>query len=105
MHFPNHREFYQRKLIPIISSEDIPLPDPSHWLIALEGHNPSPDTEFYHWNIVLYQTNSNGYFYKKKPFYISTSFNNFHQACQAATELEKRIQNHDFSFIPTESII
>ncbi|WP_019153015.1 hypothetical protein [Robertmurraya massiliosenegalensis] len=105
MHFPNHREFYQRKLIPISSIDGIPLPDASHWLIALQGHNPAADTEFYHWTIVLYQTNSNGYFFQKKPLYVSASFNNFHHACLAANKLEENIQNHDFSFIPTESII
>jgi hypothetical protein len=104
MHFQNYRDFYQLKLIPINLNDHMPSSDVTHWLIALEGHAPSDDSEFYLWNVVVYQANSDGYLHKKKPYYISSSFNCFHKACEAASKLTEKMKNPHFNFVATENI-
>lgn len=94
MHFPNYRDFYQRGLIPIGPKDQTALgnlsaPDISHWLVALEGKADHRDKEFWVWNIVIFQTNAAGYFHEKQPYFVSSSFDNFHKAYEAATEIKE----------------
>lgn len=92
MHFSNHRDFYQYCLLPMNGNEIVHSDtDASHWLIAIDGHREFEQEEFYTWNVVVYETNEDGYFQNKKPYYISYSYRDFHQACEAATELKRTI--------------
>lgn len=94
MHFPNYRDFYQSKLIPIgprdlsvlalPSEEDTP-----HWLIALEGRNTGKDREYFSWNIVIYKADENGYFNHKEPQFSSSNFHSFNDACKAVKQFTK----------------
>ncbi|MEQ2525980.1 hypothetical protein EKG37_09250 [Robertmurraya yapensis] len=97
MHFSNYRDFYQMCLLPM-SGNDIVHSDPnaSHWLIAIEGHREIGHDEFYIWKVAIYETNEDGYFQNKKPYYISSNYRNFHQACEAATELKQTILHSGF---------
>ncbi|TKC18457.1 hypothetical protein [Robertmurraya kyonggiensis] len=97
MHFSNHRDFYQTCLLPTSRNDIVhSVPNVSHWLIAIEGHRESEQEEFYTWNVVIYETNEDGYFQNKKPYYTSSIYRNFHQACKAATELKLTITINGF---------
>jgi hypothetical protein len=98
MHFSNYRDFYQKGIIPMNPKTRAQLdkqlnPEESFLLVALDGYNQSVESEFYCWNVVIYQSNRDGYFQEKKPLFISSSYNNFLQAYKSAIEYESILRN------------
>lgn len=93
MYCPNYLEFYQKALIPIgtydLNALNIHSSNDSHWLIALDGQYHEKPRRYYTWKVLIFQTNSNGYIFLKEPFYISKSYESFHEAYDIAKQLEE----------------
>jgi hypothetical protein len=96
----NFRDFYQKALIPIGENErkrsihidkgwrKAPL-NITHYLIAIEGIEETPDNEKYHWKASVYLADSEGSFYSEKPIYHSEYYTSIHCAYSAARKLEE----------------
>ena len=104
MNYPNYRDFYQKALIPIGStdrasitesnSNQSNLPTAStHWLIALEGELAPNSNEFYHWKVNIYPSNSEGAFKWNTTYYSSPTVNSFNKAIEWARTFETYSKN------------
>lgn len=105
MHFPNHRDFYQKALIPIGNrdrsafnvgavTEHPPLF--THWLIALEGElKPQQPREYYHWKVSIYPANGDGAFNWNRVYYSSQGMDSIDQAIELARTIETYSTNDE----------
>lgn len=91
MYFSNQKEFYPVSFMPIgehdqllIQTNLTSVHDASHWLVALDGHPMSKQSDFYIWNVLVYTANDEGTFTVNKPHYRSENFTSFEQASEFA---------------------
>jgi hypothetical protein len=93
-----YRDFYGKALIQAGNSDkknylDI-HPDllHTHLLIGLQGHQVD-DKEYYHWNVIIYKSDSAGFYDAGTPIFSSDSFDRFDDAVEAARNIEIEVRN------------
>ncbi|WP_026692235.1 hypothetical protein [Peribacillus kribbensis] len=96
--FPGYGEFYQRALLQMGQSDSASWQNeredeaPTHWLIALQGYPKDPFSDFYSWEILIYEATSHGSFHYEHPFYRSEVYTCIHKAydmSRAFTEMAR----------------
>ncbi|RSD28229.1 hypothetical protein [Mesobacillus subterraneus] len=100
----HYREFYGKALVPAGLNDRKTFlgiqPDllQTHLLIGLQGL-PEDGREFYHWNVTIYKSDSEGIYDACRPIYASSSYDRFDDAVEAARKLEKEILNDNLHTI------
>ncbi|WP_210366296.1 hypothetical protein [Bacillus sp. REN3] len=93
-----YRDFYDKALIPAGANDRKAFLElqqdmlPGHLLIGLQGQKAT-GKEYYHWNVLVYQTDSAGFADGAPPVYTSSSYDRFDDAVEAARKLENEVRN------------
>lgn len=103
MNFENHRDFYQKALLPIGLTDFSELKRSAfnanhqqlttHWLIALDGEPSTNSKEIFHWKVKVYPSNSEGAFKWNNPFCTSSALDSFDKAIELARSYEEYSRN------------
>lgn len=105
-----YRDFYEKSLVPAGQSDIKTFLNlqsellHTHLMIGLQGHQEE-DRDFYHWNVMIYSSDSSGIYEAGKPVYASTLYDRFDDALEAARKIEKEIRNDQLHTVPQQEKI
>jgi hypothetical protein len=90
----NFTDFYQKPLIPIGVNDSLldqmasSFGHSTHWLIVLTGSQKEKGSDWYHWRVVVFPSDSLGCVNYSVPYFVSPFIELFNDAYEYAKQLE-----------------